>query len=443
VFETLRAGLAEAAARDLSFGAAGLGPEVCELAQLADAVQAQYSRFLAAFDAAQGYADEQLTSAAWLRTQTTKSHSRAAAEVTVGRLRDKLPKLAAVFDAGKVSFVHMQAVAAAIRALPEELWAEVDGPLAQVAERSTAKELAEFLRRLVEALTPTPKPRDETQHESRRLSVTQGFDGMTNIVGRVTPEVGEKLSAALSAASRPDVDGEIRLPNQRKADALAHVLDTVLDTALLPAEGGEKPHVTLTVDLDQIREQDQATEPHQPDADTESAADRVAAAVADATGPRPRFAWTGPTSTSTARRLSCDGILLPIFTRGGEPIDVGRRTRIISAAMRGFIVARDQHCRWPGCTMPPRWTQVHHLVHWRDGGRTDRWNLILICETHHKAAHDGRWTIVLEAPGEISVRRRSAAGDPYYEIRATGPPGFDEVSLHGKLAAAARHHAAV
>ena len=40
---------------------------------------------------------------------------------------------------------------------------------------------------------------------------------MFNLVGLLTPEVAEKLSAALSAASRPDTAGEIRLPNQRKA----------------------------------------------------------------------------------------------------------------------------------------------------------------------------------------------------------------------------------
>ena len=35
----------------------------------------------------------------------------------------------------------------------------------------------------------------------RGLSV--GFNGMTNVVGRLTPEVAEKLHAALSAASAP------------------------------------------------------------------------------------------------------------------------------------------------------------------------------------------------------------------------------------------------
>lgn len=80
------------------------------------------------------------------------------------------------------------------------------------------------------------------------------------MLGQLAPEVGEKLQAALSAASRPDADDEVRFTNQRTADALEAVLDTVLDTAVLPVEGAEKPHVTLTVDLDRIDEQSQLAE---------------------------------------------------------------------------------------------------------------------------------------------------------------------------------------
>jgi hypothetical protein len=457
VFEDIWAGIAAARARDLSVGAAGLGPEVCELGLIWNAVGALHSEYLGAFDRAQGYADEQLTAAAWLRTQTNLSHGQAAAQARVAQLRERLPKLAAVWDAGEVSFAHLQAVQAGLRLLPYELWAEVDAALAEVARSMTARELGVWLSELAQSLTPAPKPRDELQSEARRLSLHQGFNGMTNVVGRLTPEVAEKLHAALSAASRPDAEGEVRAPNQRTADALEALLDQTLDSGVLPVEGAEKPHLTLHVDLDQLAEQAQTDEQRNLDLDPdgqpsrgwtpfgaapepESAADpaaRVAAAIADSTRPRPRFAWTGPTSPGTARRLSCDAILLPIFTRGGVPIDVGRRTRIIPSALRAFIVARDRHCRWPGCTMPPRWTQIHHLVHWRDGGRTDRWNLILICEAHHRAAHSGRYTVTLEQPGIITVRRRTSVHDPYYEIRRTGPPGDPGPSLSSKPAAAA------
>ena len=139
------------------------------------------------------------------------------------------------------------------------------------------------------------------------------------------------------------------------------------------------------------------------------------------------------------RRLACDAIVLPIYTRGTDPIDAGRTTRVINSPLRRLIVARDRHCRWPGCTMPARWTQIHHVVHWKDGGTTDRWNLLLLCDHHHHAAHDGRWTIILHAPGMITVRRRTRCNDPYYEIRFKAPPPpAHQLTLDQKLSDAAR-----
>jgi Domain of unknown function (DUF222)/HNH endonuclease len=423
MFEELKTEVDRIAARDLSVGAAGLGNEVCELFVLTRRVEAQYARYLAAFDNAGGWSDEQLTCAAWLRTQTTLSHGQAAAQAGVARLRPQLPQLFAVYDEGKCSFAHLSAVRANLRLLPVELWGDVDGPLAVVAPAMTSSELAEYLRKLAEALADDPKPKDETRHENRRLSVATGFDGMTTVAGRLAPEVGEKLRAALSAASRPDVEGEVRFKNQRTADALESVLDAVLDSAALPVEGGEKPHITLTVDLNRIDEASQRAEqgpnPYRHLAPHERVA--AARAAAEATG-GPRYAWAGPASVAAARQLTCDGIILPIFTRNGQPIDVGRRTRIINSALRALIVARDRHCRWPGCTMEARWSQIHHVAHWRDGGRTDRSNLILICAPHHKAAHSGRFVVVLEKPGVISVRPRTLPDDPLYEIRNPQPP---------------------
>jgi Domain of unknown function (DUF222) len=453
----LRREIEALAGRDLSVAPGSLGPEICEMLQDRNALDSQLCRWFFAFDQAQGFAEEQLTGPAWLRAQTTMSHGQSAAMKRVSRTQAQLPKLAKVWAKGETTFDHVKVVQAGISDLPEEFWDEVDAALALAARVMTAPELAAFLRQVKQSLLPEPKPIDETRHAARRLSVGVGFDGMSIITGRLTPEVGEKLSAALSAASRPDADGELRAPNQRTADALEHVLDTVLDCELLPVDGGEKPHITLSVDLDQLSESAQQTEdqhlnlnsnalwdPERPvDPDP---AGRVAAAVAAATSPQPRFSWTGTTSTATGRRLSCDGILLPIFTSNGTPIDVGRRTRIVSSRLRAFVAARDRHCVWDGCRIPARWCDAHHVWHWRDGGPTDRAHLALLCPAHHRAAHSGRYCLTLHAPGVITVRRRTTRTDPYYEIRLTNPPnsssdppGFEQPTLTEKLATAARH----
>jgi hypothetical protein len=448
----LRAEIDRLKAAVLSDDPAVLGAEVLELDRALHELAAEKSRRLTPFDQVEGYRDSgQTSSKAWLRTQTLMPSSQAAAEQNVCRVRNRLPDLFAAWGRGETTFEHVRSVEAVLRKLPAELWPEVDQPITEHARVLVAGEFGDWLRRLAQSLGPEPKSKDETQREMRRLTVSPGLFGMTNVYARLTPEVAEKLHAALSAASRPDVAGEIRLPNQRRADAFEAVLDAVLDAGRLPTEGGQRPHLTISVDLDRIDEQAQLDEEAERRSGAtfwtlgeEQRVEHIAAAVADAdaaTDPRssgPRYYWTGSASVAATRRLACDGHLLPIFTRDGQPVDVGRRTRVVSPAMRALILARDQHCRWPGCDRPGRWGQIHHVVHWADGGPTDGWNLLLFCDHHHDAAHDGTWTVVLHAPGTVSVRRRTRPDDPLYEIRLDERPA-SEPDVDTKLRVVADH----
>ncbi len=429
MFEQLDAGLAELAAADLSVAPGSLGDEVCELFVRKHRLEAQIARRLPFYERSGGWAEEQVSCGGWLRTQTTLSHGQAAAQLKVARTQERLPLLAGCWQAGKVSFAHWQAVADGLRLLPEELWAEVDAPLATVAPALTARELGDYLRQLAEALMPTPKSKDETRKESRRLSISTGFNGMTQVSGQLTPEVGEKLRAALSAASRPDADGELRLPNQRQADALEAALDRLLGAELLPADGGRKPHISLLVPLDRLDLASQLAE-HDPTrpatAATALTVEQRAELIATVTAglaaeragstARPRFSWTGPVGIAGARRLCCDGAVTPIFTRGGQPLDAGRATRTIPAALRALLEARDPHCIWPGCTMPGRWTEIHHLWFWADGGPTNAATLGRLCDHHHDAAHSGRWTVIVTAPGKLRVESRTGPDQPLYRF---------------------------
>jgi hypothetical protein len=51
---------------------------------------------------------------------------------------------------------------------------------------------------------------------------------------------------------------------------------------------------------------------------------------------------------------------------------------------------RDRQCRFPGCTNVT-FTNVHHIVPWQPGGRTDLDNLALLCVFHHKTVHTKGW----------------------------------------------------
>jgi hypothetical protein len=66
----------------------------------------------------------------------------------------------------------------------------------------------------------------------------------------------------------------------------------------------------------------------------------------------------------TARRLACDGSVVRV-TEGedGRVVDIGRRTRRISATLHRALSARDQTCCFPGCTHS-RYLQARHVEHW-------------------------------------------------------------------------------
>ena len=105
-------------------------------------------------------------------------------------------------------------------------------------------------------------------------------------------------------------------------------------------------------------------------------------------------------SAETARRLACDAATVTMrHGPGGEILDVGRRTRTISPALRRALAARDRRCRFPGCDN--RRVDAHHLRHWADGGRTALDNLVLLCRRHHRAVHEEGFRVAMDAAGHV------------------------------------------
>ena len=110
-----------------------------------------------------------------------------------------------------------------------------------------------------------------------------------------------------------------------------------------------------------------------------------------------------------ARRLSCDASVVAVVENdNGEPLSVGRKTRIIPPALRRALNTRDEGCRFPGCTYH-RYVDAHHVRHWADGGETKLSNLITLCRAHHRMVHKGEIKIEKSADGGGSSSIRRAA----------------------------------
>ena len=103
-------------------------------------------------------------------------------------------------------------------------------------------------------------------------------------------------------------------------------------------------------------------------------------------------------SAESARRVACDASTVTMrHGSRGEILDVGRRTRTLSPALRRALAARDRQCRFPGCGN--RRCDAHHVEHWADGGRTALDNLVLLCRRHHRAVHEEGFRVTLDDDG--------------------------------------------
>ena len=182
---------------------------------------------------------------------------------------------------------------------------------------------------------------------------------MVKIDGLLDPVAGDLVLTALGAATAPPSKDDPRTSRQRRADALAELARSFLDSG--EAAGSEKPHVVVLTDLDALQGHGGGTH--------ETVDGHVL-------------------TPEQVRRYACDCIISRVvFGCSSEPIDIGRATRVVPASMRRAIVARDRHCTHPGCDRPSRWCDAHHIRHWGDGGPTSVANLKLLCRHHHTLEH--------------------------------------------------------
>jgi hypothetical protein len=91
-------------------------------------------------------------------------------------------------------------------------------------------------------------------------------------------------------------------------------------------------------------------------------------------------------------KLTCDGTLTPVWETAGQPVNLGRSYRVVPDRLRDLVLDRDRGCRFPACASRHH-LEIHHLLHWRDGGRTDLDNLLALCPFHHDGHHRGEFTI--------------------------------------------------
>ncbi|WP_157979668.1 HNH endonuclease signature motif containing protein [Kribbella monticola] len=256
--------------------------------------------------------------------------------------------------------------------VPVELLRAAEEQLVEAARHLTPADLKRLARQARDVLdTDGPEPAEEAAARRETLRLANADNGV-KFSGFLTNDNAELFRTLIEAAAKPrktpDGKPDPRPRDKRHADALTHVLTVAAGAGDLPAHGGVKPHVTVTIDYTDLK-----------------------AAGRDATGD---LQFGDGLSAAAVRRLACDAGIIPIVLGSkSEPLDVGREERYVTKAIRRALNRRDKGCVI--CGAPPRYCHAHHIVHWIDGGATSLENLALFCGTDHIAVHAGHYTVTI------------------------------------------------
>ncbi|WP_130345693.1 HNH endonuclease signature motif containing protein [Herbihabitans rhizosphaerae] len=282
----------------------------------------------------------------------------------------QLPVAARALAAGAISRDHVQVVRTTIDTLPAEHHADVEQLLVEEATRFEPVTLGKIATRTRAHLQPEQVVLEEQQARKRmEFSMIEDIDGTILLRGRLSPECAEVLKAALSPLAKPAGKDDNRSATRRWADALIELAHRILNSDTLPQDGGRRPHLAITISYEQLR-------------------DQIGLARGD---------FGAQITPQTIRQIACDAGITPIVLNSeGQPLDVGREQRLVTATIRAALIARDKGCSFPGCDRPPEWTDAHHIIHWIEGGITSAELMTLLCRFHHTIIHEQDWEIIMQ-----------------------------------------------
>jgi 5-methylcytosine-specific restriction protein A len=327
----------------------------------------------------------------WLVGHGRRSHRDAHREATAARRLAQLPVTAAAWSDGTLSSGQVAAIVANVSSERAGLYALHEPGLTPVlAELSVAGTAAAMrvwhLHAAAQDDGPGPAERPS------ELYMSQTLDGRRELSGHLGAEDAGVVEAAMAAAESgvpADGAGPMATGSQRRAEALVEVCRWFLthwDQA--PAGTRNRPQVSVLVSLADLAQD----------------------------GPG-RLADGTVIPGRTVSRLACDAVLHRIVTAGRSTVlDYGSAVRTVSPALWAALVARDGHCRHPGCDRPPSWSEAHHVVHFSQGGPTCLSNLVLACNRHHHLWHDQGWQLELGPDGVLVLR------SPLGKVITSRPP---------------------
>ncbi|WHE36934.1 HNH endonuclease signature motif containing protein [Microbacterium sp. BDGP8] len=308
----------------------------------------------------------------------------------------------AVFEAWvqrRIERGHVDVVVKVGAGVPAEVRESFAEAAIGVCERDVPSRVRGALDALGARLHPqTFTDRHKTAAAERCVRVFHGTDGMSNLVANLPTVIaagmldrltqmgqsvkdaradgaGEGAGAAGPAdAAEVAEPADTRTMDQLRADILgdlvlggAPVVDPTYGIDRAGGLGAIRARVQVAVTAETLMGKD------------ENPAEAVGAGLVDA---------------DTVRQLAgqvseWDRLFIDPVTRTPVEIDTYRPT----ASMKKLLMARDQHCRFPGCRRAAIRCELDHTIDYALGGHTHIFNLAHLCQRHHSMKQFTKWEV--------------------------------------------------
>jgi hypothetical protein len=307
------------------------------------------------FDERAGWLQWGLSSCAeWLAWRCDLSITTAREKVRVAHALKSLPAIVESFASGALSY-------AKVRALTRVANHDNEPALLEFALRTTAANVADRCREL-RCGSQQSFDTAARAYANRSLRIRRDLHrSMMTITVELPMDTGEQVEKALDKARDDEATDIADVADfswsKRQADAFVNMV-----SGYLSGEHGDADTHLVTVHVDR-------------------------SALVDGEG-------RAAIPIESIKRHCCDGRAIVISEdEQGQPLSIGRKSRIVPKPIQRAVRARDNNCcTFPGCSNR-RFLQCHHVEHWSNGGETSLDNLMLLCTRHHTLVHEGGFRI--------------------------------------------------
>jgi hypothetical protein len=311
------------------------------LRRLIDAIEARALRNLSASGATDKAVG--LTTSTWYSRRSGCSLGQARARVRTANRLASMPLVDGELTDGRFGWQRAEAITDTLNSRNVDAMAEIQNELLELSEGSTYRRFRRDVDDLGRLLDPDgTRPLDA---EGSRLSIRPNAAGGIHLHGDLYGDTADIVRSAIGSVAdrlfrQHRDDGERGVPRSRlHAEALADL-----------CRGTAVPEIRVVIPLDHDNGE-----------------------------------------------LACDAAFRPIVVSHlGEPLDVGRKSRRFTDAIRAALDVRDGGCVFAGCEHPVEHCDAHHVRHWRHGGTTSIHNAVLLCRHHHRVVHRHGWRLTLD-----------------------------------------------